>query len=192
MIPEIIARQACTHSPWKFQNWRIEIEEFSWMFFLFSIWGLILGKFRAKESYVVSFQVRIFQWPLPQISSDNQVCHESNVLTGNHKSVLYKLIIYYLPWVPEVFSCVWRGASSATGRGHAQVTFEDLNETGNRAWKASGTQGIYCYTSSDNILLSIWILVTLFSSCVIVLYSLFHGLFYMRFYKTLSGIFYSH
>ena len=31
------------------------------MFFLFSIWGLILGKFRAKECYVVSFQVRIFQ-----------------------------------------------------------------------------------------------------------------------------------
>ena len=121
IIPEIIARQACTHSPWKFQNWRIEIEEFSWMFFLFSIWGLILGKFRAKECYVVSFQVRIFQWPLPQISSDNQVCHESNVLTGNHKSILYKLIIYYLPWVPEVFSCVWRGASSATGRGHARA-----------------------------------------------------------------------
>ena len=143
MIPEIIARQACTHSPWKFQNWRIEIEEFSWMFFLFSIWGLILGNFRAKECYVISFQVRIFQWPLPQISSNNQVCHESNVLTGNHKSIFYKLIIY-------------------------------------------------CYTSSDNILLSIWILVTLFSSCVIVLYSLIQGLFYIRFYKTLPSIFYSY
>ena len=118
MIPEIIARQACTHSPWKFQNWRIEnFEECSWMFF-FSIWQAILGNSRAKECYVVSFQVRIFQWPLPQISSDNQVCHESNVLTGYHKSIFYKLIIY-------------------------------------------------CYTSSDNIL-SIWILVTLFSSCVIV------------------------
>ena len=129
MIPEIIARQACTHSPWKFQNWRIEIEEFSWMFFLFSIWGLILGKFRAKECYVVSFQVRIFQWPLPQISSDNQVCHESNVLTGNHKSIFYKLIIY-------------------------------------------------CYTSSDNILLSIWIRHTLFSGSVIVVNTLIQGLFY--------------
>ena len=51
---------------------------------------------------------------------------------------------------------------------------------------------IYCYTSSDNILLSIWILVTLFSSCVIVLYSLIQGLFYVRFYKTLSSIFYSY
>ena len=144
MIPEIIARQACTHSPWKFQNWRIEnFEECSWMFFFFSIWQAILGNSRAKECYVVSFQVRIFQWPLPQISSDNQVCHESNVLTGYHKSIFYKLIIY-------------------------------------------------CYTSSDNILLSIWILVTLFSSCVIVLYSLIQGLFYIRFYKTLSNIFYSY
>ena len=140
MIPEIIARQACTHSPWKFQNWRIEIEEFSWMCF-FSIWGPILGNSRAKVCYVVSFQVRIFQWPLPQISSDNQVCHESNVLTGYHKSIFYKLIIY-------------------------------------------------CYTSSDNIL-SIWILVTLFSSCVIVLYSLIQGLFYIKFYETLSSIFFS-
>ena len=122
MIPEIIARQACTHSPWKFQNWRIERNwgVFLNMFFLV-FWGPILGNFRAKVCYVVSFQVRIFQWPLPQISSDNQVCHESNVLTGNHKSILYKLIIYYLPWVPEVFSCVWRGASSATGRGHARA-----------------------------------------------------------------------
>ena len=131
MIPEIIARQACTHSPWKFQNWRIEIEEFSWMFYLFSTWGPILGNFRAKVCYVVSFQVRIFQWPLPQISSDNQVCHESNVLTGNHKSIFYKLIIY-------------------------------------------------CYTSSDNILLSIWILVTLFSGSVIVVNTLIQGLFYIR------------
>lgn len=142
MIPEIIARQACTHSPWKFQNWRIERNwgVFLNVFFLV-FWGPILGNSRAKECYVVSFQVRIFQWPLPQISSDNQVCHESNVLTGYHKSIFYKLIIY-------------------------------------------------CYTSSDNIL-SIWILVTLFSSCVIVLYSLIQGLFYIRFYKTLSSIFFS-
>ena len=31
------------------------------MFYLFSTWGPILENFRAKEYYVVSFQVRIFQ-----------------------------------------------------------------------------------------------------------------------------------
>ena len=107
IIPEIIAQQACTHSPWKFQNWRIEIEEFSRMFFLCSIWGPIHGNFRAKACYVVSFQVRIFQWPLPQISSDNQVCHESNVLTGNHKSIVYKLIICFYPSLDKILLSIW-------------------------------------------------------------------------------------
>ena len=129
--------------PQSFKIGELRLRSFLECFFVFSISGAILGHSRAKVCYVVSFQVRIFQWSLPQISSDNQVCHESNVLTGNHKSIFYKLIIY-------------------------------------------------CYTLSDNILLSIWILVTLFSSCVIVLYSLIQGLFYIRFYKTLSNIFYSY
>ena len=108
MIPEIIARQACTHSPWKFQNWRIERNwgVFLNMFFLV-FWGPILGNFRAKVCYVVSFQVRIFQWPLPQISSDNQVCHESNVLTGNHKSIIYKLIICFYPSLDKMLLSIW-------------------------------------------------------------------------------------
>ena len=58
-----------------------------------------------------------------------------------------------VPWVPQVFSRVRRGASfrrpqadtcSAEGRRHerfARVTFEDLTETGNPEWKAFGTQG---------------------------------------------------
>lgn len=140
-------RYHCTASLYPFSLKVSKLANWNWGVFLnvffLVFWGPILGNFRAKKCYVVSFQVRIFQWPLPQISSDNQVCYESNVLTGNHKSIFYKLIIY-------------------------------------------------CYTSSDNILLSIWILVTLFSSCVIVLYSLIQGLFYIRFSKTLSSIFYSY
>ena len=56
--------------------------------------------------------------------------------------------------VPEVFSRVRRGASSAAGRRHERRSrerkkklFSDL--TGNRAWKASGTQGM---DSQDSVL----------------------------------------
>ena len=61
-----------------------------------------------------------------------------------------------LPWVPEIFfSCVTRGfvgrrptrlrpSAEDTSREKklfARVTFYDLTETRNRAWKVSGTQG---------------------------------------------------
>ena len=56
-----------------------------------------------------------------------------------------------IPWVPEVFSRVRRGASSATGRRHQRRSrdknfsraslFKTWPKPGNRAWKASGTQG---------------------------------------------------
>lgn len=106
IIPEIIAQQACTHSPWKFQNWRIEIEEFSRMFFYVVFGGQFLGILELRH-VMSSFQVRIFQWPLPQISSDNQVCHESNVLTGNHKSIVYKLIICFYPSLDKILLSIW-------------------------------------------------------------------------------------
>ena len=50
-----------------------------------------------------------------------------------------KASIKPLPWVPQVFSRVRRGASFR--RSKAEDTSGEA-ETQNRAWKASGTQGI--------------------------------------------------
>ena len=61
----------------------------------------------------------------------------------------------WLPWVPEVFSCMsapgWqilRLKAEVTSRNSQEKTFcmghyKDLTETGNCAWKVSGTQGIH-------------------------------------------------
>ena len=46
-------------------------------------------------------------------------------------SKLKKIQGLFKDWVPEVFSRVRRGASSATGRRHERRS--DLTETGNRA-----------------------------------------------------------
>ena len=49
-----------------------------------------------------------------------------------------------LAWVPEICSRVWRGAErSFVGRRPTRLrpSAEDTTETGNRAWKVSGTQG---------------------------------------------------
>ena len=58
-----------------------------------------------------------------------------------YKICIRSVILGELPWVPEVIARVRRGASFR--RPQAEDTSgEDLTETGNRAWKASGIQGI--------------------------------------------------
>ena len=62
----------------------------------------------------------------------------------------FRTLFFILPWVPEVFlACsgnfrCWPKAdtSSAVGRSRAGH-YKDLTETGNRARKVSGTQGIF-------------------------------------------------
>ena len=65
----------------------------------------------------------------------------------------FRTLFFILPWVPEVFlACsgnfrCWPKAdtSSAVGRSREKNAghYEDLTETGNRARKVSGTQGIF-------------------------------------------------
>ena len=96
-----------------------------------------------------------------------------------------------VPWVTEVFSRVWWGASSAAGRQvfgrrhewrsrekklFAWLTFQYLTETGNRAWKACGTQGREGGDQSWNgkIIIIIIIISTLsLSICFLIAY--FHA-----------------
>ena len=63
------------------------------------------------------------------------ICNRMTRFLNLH-SILFSFTVGLLCRVPEVFSCVWRGALSAACRRH-----KDLTETGNRTWKASGTQG---------------------------------------------------
>ena len=65
---------------------------------------------------------------------------------------------YYHAWVPVVFSPMRREALSAVGLRY------DLTETGNRAWKAFGTQGKRLPTSPK---------ITTIIAVVIILLSLF-------------------
>ena len=53
----------------------------------------------------------------------------------------------WLPWVPEVFSTGGGNTFSAEGRTHERC--KDMTETGNRARKVSGTQGMAWQTDAN-------------------------------------------
>ena len=71
--------------------------------------------------------------------------HSDKLAVHSLVLLVWGWLLFRLPWVPEVFlSCsgnfrCWPKADTSSAAGH----YKDLTETGNRARKVSGTQGIF-------------------------------------------------